>query len=104
MKVAYIAGPYRGKTHYDIEKNIRAAEEVAIKYWRLGFAVICPHKNTAHFDGLAPDDTWLLGDIEILKKCDIIVMMENYQQSEGAKIELETASKNGLEIIFDRAY
>ena len=51
MQIVYLAGPYRGQTHYDIELNIREAEYVAIKLWQAGYAVICPHKNTAHFDG-----------------------------------------------------
>ena len=99
MKVAYIAGPYRGKTHYEVEQNIRAAEAVAIKYWQLGYAVICPHKNTAHFDGLAPDEVWLKGDLEILKRCDLIVMVPGWERSSGAIAEKELAEDCGIEVI-----
>ena len=59
MKVAFISGPYRGKTESDVVANIRHAEKYALKYWQLGYAVICPHKNTALFGGLAPDEVWL---------------------------------------------
>jgi len=101
MKVAFISGPYRSETISGIVQNIRNAESVAIKYWRLGYAVICPHKNTALFDGLMPDETWLNGDLEILKRCDAIVMMKEWEKSSGAKAELEFAEKHGLEIIYD---
>jgi hypothetical protein len=101
MKVAYIAGPYRSKTIRGVVENIRRAEQVAIKYWLKGYAVICPHKNTALLDGVAADDVWLNGDLEILKRCDVIVMIEGWQWSLGAAAELEFARKHGLEVVFD---
>ena len=101
MKIAYIAGPYRSDTVRGIVENIRRAEAVAIKYWQIGYAVICPHKNTALFDGLMPDRTWLDGDIEILKRCDVIVMSKGWENSSGSKAELEIATKLGLEVIYE---
>ena len=62
MPLAYVAGPYRSDSGHGIYQNIRRAEKVALKLWRLGFSVICPHKNTEHFDGACPDDVWLAGD------------------------------------------
>lgn len=101
QKIAFLSGPYRSKTHYGIHKNIQAAEDVALKYWRLGYAVICPHKNSAHFDGALPDETWLDGDIEILKRCDVIVMMRGWENSTGARAERNMAVVEGIEIIYD---
>ena len=101
MQIAYIAGPYRSDTVHGIVENIRKAEKVAIKYWRKGYAVICPHKNTALFDGLMPDDTWLKGDLEILKRCDAIVMMYGWELSSGARAELEYAIKNNIGVIYE---
>ena len=96
-KVVYIAGPYRGDTLYEIVRNIRRAEAVAFKYWHMGFAVICPHMNTALLDGACPDE----GDLELLRCCDIIVMMKGYSDSTGALAELKEAKKRGMEIIFE---
>lgn len=101
MKVAYISGPYRGKTENEVVANIKAAEVVAIKYWRLGYAVICPHKNTALFDGICSEDVFLEGDIEIMKRCDVVVMMKEWRNSSGARKELEIATRNGLAIIYE---
>lgn len=101
MKVAYIAGPYRADTPHGIVQNIRNAEVIAIDYWRRGYAVICPHKNTALFDGLCPDHVWLEGDIEILKRCDVIIMMRGWRSSSGARNELDIATRQGLEVIYD---
>ena len=101
MKLVYIAGKYRDDSLRGIQQNIEKASNVAYKYWEKGYAVICPHKNTQFFDGRLPDETWLLGDLEILKGCDIIVMMDNYKTSVGALGELERAKELGLEIIYE---
>ena len=38
MKVVYIAGPYRGRSNWEIECNIHNAEIVALEVWALGAA------------------------------------------------------------------
>ncbi|MEW5804688.1 MAG: DUF1937 family protein [bacterium] len=101
MKVAYIAGPYRASTPHGIVKNIRAAEAVSLKYWQQGFAVICPHKNTALLDGVFSDTLWLEGGLTILSRCDTIIMMSGWENSEGARKEHEFALNHGIEIIYD---
>lgn len=99
MKLLYVAGPYRDKHGaYYVARNIEAAAEVAVELWRMGYAVICPHKNTAFFDGAAPDGVWLKGDLEMLRRCDGIVMINCWQSSVGAMAELEFARKNGLRV------
>ena len=103
MKIAYIAGPYRGKTKEDIEKNIRDAEQIAQRFWKMGHAVICPHMNSAHFDGIVPDKNFLNGDKEILKRLipgvDFVVLMIGWKNSAGARAEAELAANLGLRII-----
>jgi hypothetical protein len=101
VKVAYIAGPYRAATPLDILDNVHAAGRVALKYWNLGYAVICPHKNTALFDGQAPDSVWLDGDLELIKRCDVVVMMANWRKSSGATAEHEFALAHGIEVIYE---
>ena len=103
MKVIYIAGPYRSTCEWQLEEFLRHAEDAALKLWKEGWAVVCPHKNTAHFGGAwgIPDGTWLEGDIEILKRCDAIYMLKRWEQSKGAKRELEIAVEQGLEVIYE---
>lgn len=100
-KIAYIAGPYRAKTPYDIMQNVRKAEAVAAKYISQGYAVICPHKNTAFFDGLILDKDWLTMYITILSRCDVCIMIEGWQGSEGASKERVFAKEHNITIIYD---
>ncbi|HDY89352.1 MAG TPA: DUF4406 domain-containing protein [bacterium] len=102
MKVVYISGPYRNKTIDGIYENIQRARVVAKKYWATcNYAVICPHLNTAMMDGIVPEQIWLKGDIEILKRCDIIVMMKGWETSAGACDEHAHANNRNLEIIYE---
>ena len=101
MKVIFISGKYRAKTEWELEQNIQKAEQRAATLWQLGWAVICPHKNSAHFGGLCDDDIWLMGDIEILKRCDAIYMLPNWRESEGAVAEHKIAEDSHLQIIYE---
>lgn len=100
MKLVFVSGPYRSTTILGRYQNIVRAREASIELWQAGYAVICPHLNTANFDGLAPDKVWLDGDIEMLRRCDAIYMLRDWDDSVGARAEHEMALKLGLEIIY----
>jgi len=102
MKVAYIAGPYRSKDGPNgILNNIYRARQIALKYWKLGYAVICPHMNTAFMDGAEADQIWLDGDLEILRRCDVVVMTPGWRESQGAVREFFEAKIWGIKIIYE---
>lgn len=102
MKVVYVAGPYRSETIWGVRQNILAAEARALDLWRAGWAVICPHKNTAFFDGAASDDVWLKGDMEILRRCDAISLLPNWRRSKGAFAEAMEARRLKLLFVDER--
>lgn len=100
MKVVYLAGPYRGETEYGVHQNIQRAEAVALEVWRLGAACLCPHKNTAYFGGFLPDEVWLEGARELLRRADAIFLMDNWEISAGAESERKLARDIGKPILF----
>lgn len=106
MKVAYIAGPYSAESHNELYENMQVARRYAVKYWKLGYAVICPHLNTAFMDGIVNGgnkfEDWpvfLIGDFELLKRSDIVVMIPGWRDSKGAVEEHTKAVEWGKEII-----
>lgn len=104
-EVLYVIGPYRAATVREVVENIRRAEAVALKYWQLGYVVICPHTNSALFDGAISDEVILRGDIEIMKRCDGVVILPGWQSSAGSIGEIKVAVERRLRIIFeDDAY
>lgn len=104
MKIVYIAGKYRSREGVNgIYENIQFARKYAVKYWKLGYAVICPHTNTGLMDGVGTDDLFLNGDLEMIKRVDVIVMIPGWKQSIGAVVEHDLAESLGLEIIYEDA-
>ena len=101
MEVIYIAGPFRAKSAWDVEQNIRRAEELALTLWRMGYAVICPHTNTRFFTGAARDDIWLKGDIAIMLRCDAVMMVSGWERSQGAIKERALATLNDIPVFED---
>lgn len=99
MKLIYIAGPFRAKNDWDRENNIRRAETLALEVWRAGFAALCPHCNTRFFDGAAPDEIWLKGDLEMLDRCDALLATPDFERSTGAKAEIAFAQERGIPVF-----
>lgn len=99
MKVIYIAGPFRGPSSWDIEQNIRRAEELALEVWKRGAACLCPHTNTRFFQGAAADDVWLKGDLEMLSRCDAVLTTADWKKSQGAWAEVEFAIARNIPVF-----
>lgn len=100
MKVVYLAGPYRADTEYGVHKNIQLADKMAIAVWKLGAACLSPHKNAAYFGGACPDAVWLLGGLEMLRRCDAVLVMEcDLFQSTGTQEECALANKLGMPLF-----
>lgn len=99
MKVVYVAGPFRAKTQWGIIQNVRKAEEVALEVARAGAMPLCPHTNTRYFHGLLTEEFWLEGTLELLRRCDAIVMVGGWQYSSGSKVELAEAKELGLPVF-----
>ena len=98
----YIAGPYRAQLKEDIDANIDAAREIAIKVWEAGHVAICPHLNTAHFerDCDLQDEDYLKGDLKILARCDAVLIIPGWRESAGTLKEGEFAFKRKIPIYF----
>ncbi len=101
MKLIFVSGPYRSTSEYGVLLNIRHAEKLALLIWKSGAACICPHKNTAFFGGAADDEVWLLGDLEIVRRCDAVVCTDNWKSSKGASGEVAFAKELGIP-VFER--
>jgi hypothetical protein len=99
--VIYIAGPYRAETPRRVLANIWKAQEAALLVWKSGGVAICPHSNSYLFDGEAPNDVWLAGDLELLRRSDAVLMVGAWQASQGACAEHQLAVDLGLPIFYD---
>jgi len=101
MKIVYIAGPFRGKTPWDVECNVRRAEILALAVARAGAMPLCPHTMTRHFDKQCTDEFWLEGTLALLRKCDAIIMTVDWMQSTGAQLEYNEARNIQMPVFFE---
>jgi hypothetical protein len=103
LPLVYVAGPFRGPTSWAVEQNVRRAEELSLLVWEAGAACICPHANTRFFQGEAADSVWLDGDLEIMRRCDAVVLTPGWPFSNGALAEKAEAERLGIP-VFDTVF
>lgn len=101
VKVVYIAGPFRGANAWEVERNIRRAEEVAFQVASIGGMPLCPHTNTRFFDGTLTGRFWLDGTLELMRRCDAVLFLPTWEQSAGAKAEHDEAVFLQIPRFFD---
>jgi hypothetical protein len=95
----YVSGAYSG----NIDENIEQAAKIAAELWEKGHAVICPHLNTMHFEIRCPQveyTTYINGDLNMIARCDGMVMVPNWTGSQGATIEKEYADSLKIPVWF----
>lgn len=106
-KLFYVAGPFRAKkpgSHWEVAENVRRAERVGFKVAQAGGFPVIPHANTANFEGELDDMFWLDGTLEMLRRCDAVVMAPGWIRSTGAKRERAEALSMGLPVFHDFAF
>ena len=96
MKLAYVAGKYRGRTHNEIAQNIHAARSVATRLWELGYAVICPHTNSGFMSGVAAEEVFLEGGLEMLRRCDLLVLVDGWGGQHRKGLPSKSRKRKGL--------
>lgn len=99
MIAIYIAGPFRGKTPWEVEQNVHDAELAAMEVARLGYVPLCPHTMYRHFDGELTDQFWLEATIDLLLRCDGALFLPSWERSAGSKGEMAAARTMGEDVF-----
>lgn len=100
IRQVYIAGPYRGATAWEREQNIVRARQLGAEVVKLGAYPQIPHSNTAHMDGLAPDEFWLEATLEQMRRCDAVLFTPDWKCSTGARGEHAEAGRQALPVFY----
>lgn len=96
IPLIYIAGPFRGPTPLDVRRNVEAARDVGLRVAACGGFPIIPHCLTGEFDKQLTEEFWVNGHMELLSRCDGLVVLATWERSQGARQELEWAVVNGM--------
>jgi len=102
--IIYLATPIRPRNGKNVEENVKAAKALALELWKQGYTVICPAANSDLPISLAEKELdvlrWLNGDIEILQRCDAMVVAPDWEKSDGVRGELVCARMYGIPVYF----
>lgn len=103
--VIYISGLFSSKAEpysfWEQECNVRVAEVEALAVWRAGHVALCPHTLTRNYAGTLPYETWLTGELELLSRCDGMLLLRGWQDSPGARREKAHAESLGIPVSED---
>jgi hypothetical protein len=104
MKLVYLSHPYTPRPPFVFIKrcwNIYKAWRLTAKLWDKGYLVICPVLNTSNFELLTnlTYGDYLKRDLELLKKCNLLILAPDWKKSNGCKAERAEAQKLRLRII-----
>lgn len=102
--IIYLATPIRPKGNQTLDGNVAKAKQIALELWKKGYTVICPAANSDLPISLAEKELearrWLDGDIEILARCDAVVVAPGWERSDGVKGEITCAGMYGIPVHF----
>lgn len=94
--IFYIAGPMTNRRKFNYPMFTSAAENVRAEF---GARVISPHELD-HGDGgmlgTIPWEEYIRTDIEALLQCDAIVLLPEWYESRGARLECRIAAELGF--------
>lgn len=91
----YLSGPMTGLPDY----NRPAFDEVAKSLREEGYSVFSPSEVGAR-DQIMSRSWYMRKDIEALLQSDSVMMLPDWEQSEGAKLEFEIAKQLELRIEY----
>jgi hypothetical protein len=105
MKTIYISGPMSNTPNSNLEAFDKAEKQLK----QLGFNVLNPHKiceelNIRFFEmGKVPTyEDYLKEDIiQMLSKCDKVLVLPGWRNSKGSKLEIANAIACGIDVIFN---
>jgi hypothetical protein len=100
MRLVYIAGPYRSKTVHGVTQNIARAKAIGDIVIRMGHYPLIPHKNTELCEGLADDDFFIKGTMEMMLRCDAVLVTPMWEASSGTRGEIIAAHQNSIPVFF----
>ena len=101
IKQVYICGPYRAPTPEGIRANIERARQVRTFVFGLGGFAVCPHIMSEGAQHTQGDDFWLQSTLELMRRCDGLVLVSGWMASSGSLGEISEARCLGMP-IFDR--
>jgi hypothetical protein len=100
VKIVYVAGRFRAANDFEVEANIRRAEALGLEVAKLGASPVIPHANTRSLHNHIGEAFMLEATLELMRRCDALVLVEGWQDSQGTRDEMCEAHFLGLPVFY----
>lgn len=103
MSIYYICSRYCGKDKAEVDKHIQYAKDLTRKVLLHGHCAITPHLYITDCLNDSDPDERMLGleaALELLEKCDAVVVGQKYGISEGMAAEIAQAKRLNLPVLY----
>jgi hypothetical protein len=84
-----------------MDRNKMQACMLAYEVWKLGATCICPHMNSGFLYGELPEELFLAGCLELLERCDALLLLPSWKKSDGTRDEKLRAIEKRIPIFYD---
>ena len=107
--LVYVAGPFGAATAELHERNVERAAAYRQPLADLGCYPVVPHCNTRNLggptgflDAVDPkqQEAWYEGSIELLRRCDAILLIPGWEESRGARREEQAARSWRIPLLY----
>lgn len=93
VEIVYLTGNY--------SKPRKEFFDLATSLWVAGFTVYCPHLNCAGFEAVQFEQSeLLLGNLEILKRCDALFTSPDWNGSPSSIVEHQLAQMLKIKTVY----
>lgn len=100
--LVYVSGPFTAPSPEALAVNIERARLAGLKVRAAGFVPIVPHLAILNDNPtIFTYDNAMAECLQILFRCNAILMIDGWVTSEGARVERQTALTWGIPLFYD---
>lgn len=103
MSIYYICSRYRGKDKTEIDRHIQYAKDLTREALLHGHCAVTPHLYMTDCLNDSDPDERMLGleaALELLEKCDAVIVGKKYGISEGMAAEIAEAKVLNIPVLY----
>lgn len=100
VRLVYVCGPITAKTREAHAANLERGRRAGFEVWGMGAMAIVPHLNSLKMYENGVDGAAIyLGDLELMKRCDAVLVLDGWEASFGCNLEVSWAHHNGMPVF-----
>lgn len=101
LPMAYLSAPMSAPDALTRQLHHLAARRTSHELWEAEVLHYCPHTNSPAIGSSdVAYESWMAMDLEVIRRCDFVVMSGSWRESPGCRRELAMAMHLGLPIAY----